>query len=417
MATQGSGGPDTTANRMVVDGAQNQEDPQTNPDAIRPQEMKAIIDAMKDGVNLFSQQMFGESRNEDAQIAVAGPMLYLMSKIMGVSLDPDVGASTQTRSTPDRKPRDPVANQESKIMRAWMKDNWEARLYPTPTEVAVRKQERDLWRDQRHHLYVEPFEQFWLESDTDRRAIVFSGATGAAEKAWNRAMAAYIVKHHLIVLMNAATQHQRVRDWDTDLEWNKDMIGRVTKHVDYVYAERRKDIQRKQVEKLKQKYAEGRVREYERRVQVARRYGWSKVESGLRKLGHDGMSSDEEEDPRAIPRREDIRAIHHHPWRSREATAMIRRMSVAVEEAQAAKGRRGNVRNVRKITAKTVDPSSSRRLHQPVPDLLPRNFYNWEIVGNRDFHRNMNVEGGANAARMLRPTEDTDELLLENFTA
>ncbi|KAL0060808.1 hypothetical protein AAF712_012401 [Marasmius tenuissimus] len=422
MSAQGGRANEAQAgNSMAVDSSQNRENPPNNPNAIKPEEMRAIIDAMKNGVNHFSQEMFGETRNEDAQIAVAGPMLYLMARVMGVSLDSEGGSSRQTRLTPDRKPRDPVGNKENSIMRVWMKDYWEKKRYPAPVEEGVRRlfellKKRDLWRDQRHYLYVEPFEELWRQSIPSDRGIGFSEGKSSADKAWNRATAAYVVKHHLIPIMNSATFQQRVRVWEEDLEWDNEMIGRVTSHVDYIFDKRRKDSQRKEEEKQKRKYAEARVREYDRRVQVARQNGWRKVESGLRKLGHDGMSSDEEEEPLAIPRREHVRAIHHHPWRSRDATAMIRQVAEAVEQASAAKGRRGNVKNVRNITAKTADPRSSRRLHQPVPDLLPDNFYYWDLLRNRAFHKNLNIEGGASAMRVLRPTDETDELLLENFT-
>ncbi|KAJ8078372.1 hypothetical protein PM082_000579 [Marasmius tenuissimus] len=56
------------------------------------------------------------------------------------------------------------------------------------------------------------------------------------------------------------------------------------------------------------------------------------------------------------------------------------------------------------------DPEHTRR----DPSSFPKGFYGPEMVENHDECKDPTWKG---VTRMLRPTEDTDELLLENFTA
>ncbi|KAL0580177.1 hypothetical protein V5O48_001836 [Marasmius crinis-equi] len=389
--------------------------------AVQQREMRIIIDKMKEGVNQFSQEMFGETRNEDAQVAVLGPLLLLTTKILGVSLDPRAEAEPETPLTLDRRPRDAIGNREQQVMRVWVKEHWERRNAPVPESGLMTRflsilKDMDLWRDRRHHLYLEPFKTLWNSSHmTDEtRVIQFANEKSNAATAWNRGMAAFVLERDVIPLMNSSLP-QRARTWEGDIDWTISMIGRIADHCQYRSGVRRRNAAAKANERKKARRDAQLEREFALRVKVASIRGWRKTESALRKLGHDGMSSDEEEDETAVPRRQHVRIVHHHPWRSRRATQMVRRLQVAVDQFGAEKGRVGNVRNERKITDVTDDPTKSSRRHNPVPELLPDNFYNWEILGNREFHKNLNRPGGANARRVLRPKPATDELEIEHM--
>lgn len=111
------------------------------------------------------------------------------------------------------------------------------------------------------------------------------------------------------------------------------------------------------------------------------------AEYAVRLLGPEGMSSDEEAAPRSP-----IRYIHTHPWRSAEATTLIRTLDADLENdrrlAIVGSGR-GNRHNVR-LTHETRNQSGRVNACR-VKKGMPENFYNWQVLEGREDYRRLNL--------------------------
>ncbi|KAG7098189.1 hypothetical protein E1B28_000157 [Marasmius oreades] len=420
------------------------DDPTTEQPAMNEEEMDVILDQLEEGRRRFSEGMAARQIN-DPVLSWIAPMVYLMMRLV------PGGNRTQTQPAPSPQgsasntgnqpgqgvpptPRPDITHRptcvliESGIIREVIKEKWKEFKAPSPEDVsnlfAHYQQSNLAWKGKDHLL-----EGFLTQAlhrtgttDDDDRAVMFVEGDGKKAKVWNRAVAAWLIKYFVIERVNAKIPSRTV-EWGVSFDWIKSTITRVTKHVDYLFSDRRLTDDERQQRNEVYKFVEARRLLFLRRRNAVRnRPPIKHLVEALTLLGEDGMSSDEETEGSPS----NFRNIHRHPWRSEAATVMVRYVDQVVEAADATKPRRGNAKNTRKphpsITGEHMrsrrfkaahDPINRRYMH--VPHGLPVNFYNQTVLDGHPQFNDARISW-----KDLLGVKEVNEALLrvpENFNA
>ncbi|KAG7097788.1 hypothetical protein E1B28_005107 [Marasmius oreades] len=303
---------------------------------------------------------------------------------------PEQGEPT---SRPDITHRPTLNVLESAILRELIEEKWKNITTPSSANVSGLYNHylrNDLIRKGRYYLLegilTQTLQVNNIPADDDR-VVMFREGNEKESKIWNKAVAAWLIKNHLVVRVNARFPERPVL-WGVSLDWVESQILRITKHVEFLYGKRCLMEEQRQEQREASRLVQAHKTLYLRRkAAVENRPTLKHLKDALILLGEDGMSSDEE----MAGRPKNFRHIHRHPWRSDEATKMIRYVDKVVERDDRRKPRKGNSSNVRE-----QDPVIGRELmllrrfkaaHNPtdpcglhVKDGLPLNFYNMEVL-------------------------------------